>query len=199
MSNAFLESISKRRTIYHIGKNVSATPDHITKLIEIAVENSPSAFNSQSSRVVVLFGEHSEDFWAIVREALRKIVPAQAFEATDKKLASFAAGVGTVLFFEDQDVVKGLQEQFELYADNFPVWSEHSTGIAQFAVWSALASEGIGASLQHYNPIVDDEVKAKYGVPASWKLRAQLPFGSIESPAGEKTHIARDERFKIFK
>ena len=199
MSNAFLESISKRRTIYHIGKNVSATPDHITKLIEIAVESSPSAFNSQSSRVVVLFGEHSEDFWAIVREALRKIVPAQAFEATDKKLASFAAGVGTVLFFEDQDVVKGLQEQFELYADNFPVWSEHSTGIAQFAVWSALASEGIGASLQHYNPIVDDEVKAKYGVPASWKLRAQLPFGSIESPAGEKTHIARDERFKIFK
>ncbi len=199
MSNAFLESISKRRTIYHIGKNVSATPDHITKLIEIAVENSPSAFNSQSSRVVVLFAEHSEDFWVIVREALRKIVPAQAFEATDKKLASFAAGVGTVLFFEDQDVVKGLQEQFELYADNFPVWSEHSTGIAQFAVWSALASEGIGASLQHYNPIVDDEVKAKYGVPASWKLRAQLPFGSIESPAGEKTHIARDERFKIFK
>lgn len=197
--NTFLESISHRRTIYHIGKNVSASTDHITKLIEIAVENSPSAFNSQSSRAVILFGEHSDEFWEIVRESLRKIVPAAAFESTDKKISSFAAGVGTVLFFEDQDVVTNLQEQFALYADNFPVWSEHSTGIAQFAVWSALASENIGASLQHYNPLIDDEVKAKYGVPASWKLRAQMPFGSIETPAGHKTHIERSERFKVFK
>ena len=197
--NTFLESITHRRSIYHIGKNVSVTSEHITKLIEIAVETSPSAFNSQTSRVVILFGQHSDDFWHIVRETLRKIVPAEAFEATDKKISSFAAGVGTVLFFEDQDVVKGLQEKFELYADNFPVWSEHSTGIAQFAVWSALAVEGIGASLQHYNPIIDDEVKAKFDVPASWKLRAQMPFGSIESPAGDKTHISRDERFKVFK
>lgn len=197
--NTFLESISHRRTIYHIGKNVSASTDHITKLIEIAVENSPSAFNSQSSRAVILFGEHSDEFWEIVRESLRKVVPAAAFESTDKKISSFAAGVGTVLFFEDQDVVTTLQEQFALYADNFPVWSEHSTGIAQFSVWSALASENIGASLQHYNPLIDDEVKAKYGVPASWKLRAQMPFGSIESPAGQKTHIDRAERFKVFK
>lgn len=197
--NTFLESISHRRTIYHIGKNVSATPEHITKLIEIAIENSPSAFNSQSSRAVILFGQHSEEFWSIVRESLRKIVPASAFESTDKKISSFAAGVGTVLFFEDQDVVKNLQEQFELYADNFPVWSEHSTGIAQFAVWSALAVEGIGASLQHYNPLVDAEVTSTYGLPASWKLRAQMPFGSIESPAGEKNHMAREERFKVFK
>lgn len=197
--NTFLESISHRRTIYHIGKNVSASTDHITKLIEIAVENSPSAFNSQSSRAVILFGEHSDEFWEIVRESLRKVVPAAAFESTDKKISSFAAGVGTVLFFEDQDVVTTLQEQFALYADNFPVWSEHSTGIAQFSVWSALASENIGASLQHYNPLIDDEVKAKYGVPSSWKLRAQMPFGSIESPAGQKTHIDRAERFKVFK
>lgn len=197
--NTFLESISHRRTIYHIGKNVSASIDHITKLIEIAVENSPSAFNSQSSRAVILFGAHSDEFWEIVRESLRQIVPAAAFESTDKKISSFAAGVGTVLFFEDQDVISNLQEQFALYADNFPVWSEHSTGIAQFSVWSALASENIGASLQHYNPLIDDEVKAKYGVPASWKLRAQMPFGSIETPAGHKTHIERSERFKVFK
>jgi predicted oxidoreductase (fatty acid repression mutant protein) len=55
-------------------------------------------------------------------------------------------------------VIKGLQEQFALYADNFPVWSEHSTAIAQFAAWTALAEHNVGASLQHYNPIVDDEV-----------------------------------------
>lgn len=50
-----------------------------------------------------------------------------------QKIDSFVAGVGTVLFYEDQAVVKSLQEQFELYADNFPVWSEHLGAIAQFA------------------------------------------------------------------
>ena len=66
------------------------------------------------------------------------------------------------------------------------MWSEHSTAIAQFAVWTALSEQGIGASLQHYNPIVDAEVAQAFDIPASWKLRAQLVFGSIEAPAGEK-------------
>ncbi len=40
--------------------------------------------------------------------------------------------------------------------------------------------------LQHYNPIVDEEVHAEWNVPASWKLRAQLVFGSVEGEAKEK-------------
>ncbi|MFW1812990.1 nitroreductase family protein, partial [Acinetobacter ursingii] len=87
---------------------------------------------------------------------------AEALAGTEQKIQSFAAGAGTVLFFEDQDVIKGLQEQFELYADNFPVWSEHSTAIAQFAVWNVLAEQGIGASLQHYNPIIDEKINAAF-------------------------------------
>jgi len=78
------------------------------------------------------------------------------------------------------------------------VWSEHSTAIAQFAVWTALSEQGIGASLQHYNPIVDAEVAQAFDIPASWKLRAQLVFGSIEAPAGEKTFMDDTARFKTF-
>lgn len=94
--------------------------------------------------------------------------------------------------------MKALQEQFALYADNFPVWSEHSTGIAQFATWIALAENNIGASLQHYNPIIDEEVAATFDVPANWKLRAQLVFGSIEAPAGDKEFMNDADRFKTF-
>ena len=91
-----------------------------------------------------------------------------------------------------------MQEQFALYADNFPVWSEHSSAIAQFAVWTALSEHNIGASLQHYNPIVDAEIAEIFDIPANWKLRAQLVFGSIEAPAGEKTFMAEADRFKTF-
>lgn len=195
---SFLGHIKQRRTIYAVGKNVALTPEQIESVIKEAVNHSPSAFNSQTSRIVTLFGESHLQLWNIVRETLRKIVPEAAFEGTNTKINSFAAGYGTVLFYEDQDVVKSLQEQFALYADNFPVWSEHSSAIAQFAVWTALSEQNIGASLQHYNPIVDAEIAEIFDIPANWKLRAQLVFGSIEAPAGEKTFMAEADRFKTF-
>ena len=195
---SFLDHIKQRRTIYAVGKNVVLTPEKIESVIKEAVNHSPSAFNSQTSRIVTLFGESHLQFWNVVRETLRKIVPEAAFEGTNAKINSFAAGYGTVLFYEDQDVVKSLQEQFALYADNFPVWSEHSSAIAQFAVWTALSEQNIGASLQHYNPIVDAEIAEIFDIPANWKLRAQLVFGSIEAPAGEKTFMAEADRFKTF-
>ena len=195
---SFLGHIKQRRTIYAVGKSVALTPEQIESVIKEAVNHSPSAFNSQTSRIVTLFGESHLQFWNVVRETLRKIVPDAAFEGTNAKINSFAAGYGTVLFYEDQDVVKSLQEQFALYADNFPVWSEHSSAIAQFAVWTALSEQNIGASLQHYNPIVDAEIAEIFDIPANWKLRAQLVFGSIEAPAGEKTFMAVADRFKTF-
>ncbi len=134
-----------------------------------------------------------------MKDALRAIVPADAFAATEGKIDNaFLSGAGTVLFFEDQSVVKGLQEQFALYADNFPIWSEQASGIAQFAVWTALSEENIGASLQHYNPVIDEQVSKAWNIPADWKLRAQLVFGSIEQEAGEKAFMDDESRFRIF-
>jgi len=128
---------------------------------------------------------------------LRKIVSADAFPTTEKKIDGFAAGAGTVLFYEDQEPVKALQEQFPLYADNFPVWSEHATGIAQYAVWMALAEAGIGASLQHYNPLPDARVAKEWDIPGSWVLRAQMPFGSHAGEIGDKTFMDDAERFRV--
>lgn len=195
---AFLDHIKKRRSIYAIGKNVSLDQAEIETIIKEAVKHSPSSFNSQSSRVVILFGQSHDTFWHIVRETLRDLVSADAFEATNSKIDGFAAGYGTALFYEDQNVIKGMQEKFALYADNFPIWSEHASGIAQFATWTALAEHNIGASLQHYNPIIDEEVAQTFSIPSNWKLRAQLVFGSIEAPPGEKTFVDDAERFKTF-
>ena len=196
---SFIEQIKQRRSIYAIGKNVSQKPEQLDAVIQEAIKQSPSSFNSQSSRAVTLYGESHTKFWEIVRETLRKMVSEENFESTSQKIDSFSAGYGTVLFYEDQDVIKDLQDQFPLYADNFPVWSEHSSAIAQFATWTALAEINIGASLQHYNPIVDEEVAQTFDIPANWKLRAQLVLGSIEAPAGEKTFMNDSERFKSFR
>lgn len=199
MSKTFFELQQQRRSIYSIGKNVNVPKEQLLDLVKKTVREAPSSFNSQSSRVVVLFGEAHEKVWNIALDVLRKIVPADAFAATEQKInACFKSGFGTVLFFEDQNVVKGLQEKFPAYADNFPIWSEQASGMAQYAVWLALTEAGLGATVQHYNPLIDAEVAAEWGIPASWKLRAQMPFGSIEAAAAAKDYMSDDERFKAF-
>ncbi|WP_370579232.1 nitroreductase family protein [Snodgrassella alvi] len=198
MNNTLIEAIEKRRTQYALGRNITQAQEEITALIEEAIKLSPSAFNSQSSRAVILFGQQSEKFWHIVMNELRIRVPADKFAPTEAKIKSFAAGVGTILFYEDQQIIASLQQQYPNYAEQFPVWSEQGSGIAQFAVWSALANAGIGASLQHYNPLPDAAAAKEWQIPESWKLRAMMPFGSNEAPFPEKSFIDDTERFKVF-
>ncbi|EZQ06633.1 nitroreductase family protein [Acinetobacter sp. Ver3] len=200
MSNQFLVLIQKRRTIYALGKAVEQSPEYLTDLIQHAIKQSPSSFNSQSSRAVILFNAEHEKFWGFVKEKLKSYAKDEASAAkTSAKMDSFAAGIGTVLFFEEMDTITDLQEKYPSYAENFPIWAEHSTAMAQFAVWTALHTEGLGANLQHYNPIVDDQVQSEWAVPASWKLRAQLVFGSKEGEAFDKGYIDDATRFKMFK
>ncbi|HDH7817921.1 TPA: nitroreductase family protein [Klebsiella michiganensis] len=197
MTSNFLNLANNRRTIYALGKDIRIPEGELISTIKEAVKQAPSAFNSQSSRILILLGEQHIRFWELTREQLRKIVPAENFSGTSDKIDGFAAAAGSVLFFEDQDVIKSLQEQFAAYADNFPVWSEHSTGIAQYAVWLALAEKGVGANLQHYNPLVDDDVRKEWNVPSTWKLRAHMNFGAILSPAAEKAFMSDEKRYIV--
>ncbi|MEB4766029.1 MULTISPECIES: nitroreductase family protein [Enterococcus] len=194
----FTDTLKNRRSIYHLGRNVSLSNEVLTTLIKEAIKESPTAFNAQSTRAVILFGDAHEKLWEITEEALRPLTPAEAFPNTQNKLAGFKNGYGTVLFFKDTDVVKGLQEQFELYADNFPDWSEQSNGIATANTWVALVDKGLGANLQHYNPVIDEAVAKEWNIPSNWKLRSQLVFGSPETPAGEKEYMNDADRFRVF-
>jgi predicted oxidoreductase (fatty acid repression mutant protein) len=198
MANTFLDAVKARRTFYGLSKEVVVKEDRVKEIINAAVKHSPSAFNSQSARVVVLFGKESDKVWDITKEELRKIVPAENFAATEERIDSFAAGYGTVLFFEDQTVVENLQEQFSLYAENFPIWSNQSSGMLQFVVWTALQEEGLGASLQHYNPLIDEQVQATWNLPKEWKLIGQMPFGKPTAQPGDKEFSPLEDRVKFF-
>lgn len=116
-----------------------------------------------------------------------------------EKIDSFKAGAGTVLYFYDENTVKALQEQFAPYADNFPVWANQANGMLQISVWSALRELEIGASLQHYNPVIDEKVKELFNVPKEYKLIAQMPFGGIVSEPDAKEKEDIDKRVVVVK
>ncbi|MBE6083105.1 MULTISPECIES: nitroreductase family protein [Tissierellales] len=199
MNKDFYAAIKDRRSFYGISKENVISDERILEVVNYGVKHSPSPFNSQSARVMVLLGENHNKLWDITKEELRKIVPPQNFSDTEEKINSFRSGYGSILFFEDQDVVEELQENFPTYKENFPKWSQQSSGMLQFVIWTSLEMEGFGASLQHYNPLIDEEVKKTFNVPDNWKLIAQLPFGKSVSLPGEKEFKPLEERVKVFK
>lgn len=199
MDKNFNIAVAERRTFYGISKESAASDEKIKEIVEHAIKHVPSAFNSQSARVVLLLGQHHDKLWDITKEALRKIVPADQFAGTEAKINSFKNGYGTVLYFEDQSVVESLQKQFALYKDNFPVWSLQSSGMLQYVIWTALEIEGFGASLQHYNELIEADVKKQWGIPANWKLIAQMPFGKPTAQPDEKQFQPLEMRLKVFK
>lgn len=192
------QMVENRRSYYAIDKKSPISDEQIREIVEHSVKYVPSPFNSQSARVVLLLGDNHDKLWDITRETLRKMVAAENFGPTDEKMNGFQNGYGTVLFFEDQEVVEGLQEQFPLYKDVFPVWSSQASAMLQYTIWISLEGEGLGANLQHYNPLIDDEVKEKWNLPSKWKLIAQMPFGTPLAEPGEKEFAPLDSRIKVF-
>lgn len=123
MTKSFKEALKARRTFYRIQNKSTLSDKEIRDLICFAVEFVPSAFNSQTTRVVLLTGKAHEKLWNIVKNVLRKRVPAEVFGKTEEKIdGCFACGYGTILYFEDMAIVRSLQESFPTYKDNFPIW-----------------------------------------------------------------------------
>jgi len=80
-------------------------------------------------------------------------------------------------------------------APHFPVWSENATVILQFAIYTALANEGLGASLQHYSSYSEEivaNVQKEFNLPSTWKNTAMMPFGV---PTGEPGVASRPKTF----
>ena len=199
MGKNFYQAIEGRRSHYAISKEKVVSDEKIKEIIEHAVKHTPSAFNSQTARVILLLGQEHTKLWNITKEALRKMLSEDRFPATEEKINSFSAGYGTVLFFEDHDTVEYLQGEFPTYKDNFPIWSKESSGMHQFTIWTSLQLEGYGASLQHYNELIEADVKKEWNIPEGWKMRAQMPFGKPTSIPGEKEFNSLEDRILVYK
>lgn len=194
----FVSALERRHSQYAI-TGTSKVPDaELVETIKRITLSVPSAFNAQSQRVVVLFGADHARLWNIVKDALRDVAAdEEAFAKTQAKIDAFAAGHGTVLFFDDTAVTTDLGVRFPLYAEHFPSYAEQSNGMLQLAVWTALSERGLGASLQHYHPLIDAAVRRDFALPATWSLMAQMPFGDVVRPAESSERIDADERVRV--
>ena len=191
-NSPMIDSLSARRSVYRLDRALPVSEETVLRTVEKAAELVPDAFNMRSQRVAVALGEKQDALWDAVFDAF-------GGKVAREKIDAFKAAAGTVLFFTDEPTVAALQAKFPMYAANFPVWASQANGMLQLAVWGALRDLGIGANVQHYNPVIDDAVRALFGLPETWRLVAQMPFGSIVEPAGPKDGEDIAQRVRVFR
>ncbi|KAI0024520.1 Nitroreductase [Xylariomycetidae sp. FL0641] len=198
-ANAVLDLLKNRRTYYQLNKDLGVCgPARVDEIVQECLLHVPSSFNSQSNRVVILYGADHDKLWDITSDILRPYVAPENWSGTEARMAGFKAAAGTILFFDDQTTIYEYQEKYDLYKDKFPTWASQSNAMLQYAVWTALEAEGLGANLQHYNPLIDMRVEGEWNVPNTWQLNAQVVFGGRVGEPGPKDFKAVEERFKSF-
>lgn len=172
-----LDTMKKRQTIYNLGKDLPISNEEFVRLTKDILTNTPSAFNAKTQRLLILTGENHDKLWDIVLETLDEVTGGNSNE-TIQKITGFRNAAATVLVYKDHEPTQNLVENFPLYADNFPYWATQESGFLQHALWLAYTEAGMGANLQHYNPLIDEKVAKEFDVPSNWELVAQMVVGS---------------------
>ncbi|MCJ1378941.1 hypothetical protein MMC17_002040 [Xylographa soralifera] len=184
---SFLEATKVRRSTVALTNTSPISDDTIVNIVGHAVKYGPSPFHVQSCRVIVLFKKEHEKLWDFGKESVMTTMPPPMQATILPKVAEYRAAYGTVLFFEDNTAAAVLPPPLQGLMAKYPDWNEHSSGMAQFIVWTALCAEGLGCSLQHYQPGISAAVQKEWNVPENWSLRSQLVFGTPTAP--RKSHI----------
>ncbi|KAK6206095.1 hypothetical protein LQW54_007930 [Pestalotiopsis sp. IQ-011] len=187
-ADQFLAAAKFRRTVYGL-KASSPVPDsRIEEILKEVLSFAPSSYNTQSSRFTLVLGDKHKQFWDIVIKESEDILKgAGAWDAMLPRFQAFQNAYGSVVFWEAGNTIKQAQDTHKASAHMFPEWSEHTSGIHQILVWTALELEGFGANLQHMNaiPPVEAALKKFLAVPEDWKLKAHLNFGEEAQPHPE--------------
>lgn len=97
MSAEYLDIMAKRRTIYELKNESPISDDRIQDILKHALLHVPSAFNSQTTRIVLLVKEEHIKLWQIVKHIIKAKVPAEAWPASKQRLSKFQAGYATVI------------------------------------------------------------------------------------------------------
>ena len=183
--DTYLDAVKRRRSV----RKLSSGPlsDETVRGIVEAGRWSPSSFNSQPVRMVVLRERHTA-FWDFAEARLRETLPADRLERALARFPGYRAGLFTILFFEDTTVANnppqpGMDEVWRSFA-------VQAMGIAQVNVWNAVAAAGLATSNQHVNyQIGDDALRAFLDLPETWKSYSVFPVGyADETPAPGERH-----------
>ena len=96
-ADSFLSAVKARRTYYQLESSSPISDERIQEIVNQVILHTPSSFNSQSTRALVLVGDEHKKLWGdIVKPAVKAVAPADAWPGSEKKLTGFENAYGTV-------------------------------------------------------------------------------------------------------
>jgi uncharacterized protein len=149
-NDSLFTSLDYRHSIYGLKPESTISNDRISEIITRTLHSVPSAFNTQSTRIVALVGPHHIKLWDIVKSHILPHVEGKPdkFKATNDKLNTFQNdSYATILFLEDPHSYDHLLSM-KTYAGKYPSWRDQTSGMHQLVIWTALEQEGMGVNIQ---------------------------------------------------
>ena len=95
----FIKAIQHRRTVYPLNDKSPVSDARIEEIVKGVMITTPSSFNTQSGRVVVLLGEQHKKLWDIIREhalPLLQHAGEDVVKMMEQRFAMFKAAYGSV-------------------------------------------------------------------------------------------------------
>jgi predicted oxidoreductase (fatty acid repression mutant protein) len=174
-AEALLALLSRRRSIRRLQSGAFSEASQ-RRILE-AVRLTPAAYNLPSWHVVLIHEERAA-FWHLVETAIRERLDGDRRERYLGRLDGFRGGVGVALIYEDVTVRSDLAAAWQITLDQAGAYAEQGLGMVQLALWLALTAEGLVASLQHWDWLLEGPLAEFVGLaPERYRLVATLPIG----------------------
>jgi hypothetical protein len=99
-TSTYLDAVKQRRTVYGVTDEVAISNDRIVEIAHAVIQSCPSAWNMQSTRMLITLGAEHKNFWNTVISSAKPFVlehqGEEAWERNETRFKSFQAAYGTV-------------------------------------------------------------------------------------------------------
>lgn len=95
-SKSLPDAISSRRSYYQMTTESTIPDARIKELIAHTIKHVPSAFNSQTTRMVVVLKDKHQELWDAIMQVYQVQLPADKFAHAKERMVGFRKAYGTV-------------------------------------------------------------------------------------------------------
>lgn len=97
LAAAITDGFRARRSIYSLTNESTVSDERLEELITEVIKHTPSSFNSQTTRIVVLLKDENQKLWENALEVASSQIPQELFEKMFKsRIIASRAAYGTV-------------------------------------------------------------------------------------------------------
>jgi predicted oxidoreductase (fatty acid repression mutant protein) len=77
-TSTYLEAVKQRRSVYGVTDDVAVSDDRILEIANAVIQTCPSAWNMQSTRMLISLGQEHKHFWnTVIASAKPSVVESQ--------------------------------------------------------------------------------------------------------------------------